>query len=146
MKYTPTARYGLAIHTSRPPRSRIRAAAYLAAWCALVAAAVYMLMACAGVAHAQDRNYDPRLAAQRQEALAVYVRSAWCMQDASRAAFRQGFRRDADAQAFAVKMCGSALRVFLTTTPPQWTHADVDALLLGMAIKAVAQERRQGLM
>lgn len=139
MKYHQTARYGLSVHTTRR-HPLLRALA----WAAVLAFAVYALLAFFGVAHAEERPYDPRRAAQRQEAFAVYVRASWCMQDASRAALSQGMRRQSDVEAFAAKMCGGQLRAFLMATPPKWAAADADALIKGMAVRAAAKERGEG--
>lgn len=139
MKHFTTARYGLSIHTARP--SRLRRAAFFLAWCALVAAAVFLLLAAVGPAPASandGRPYSPQREAERQELFRVYVRSSWCMADAARAALRVGYKREDDVREFAAKACGSQMKAFLTNTPPRWTAADADRLVRGMAAKAVA--------
>lgn len=138
MKHFTTARYGLSIHTTRP--SRLRRLGFAAAWVAVLAAAVLLLLA--GAARAAEPGYDPRAAMERDALVSAYVRASWCMQDAAKAILRQGGQRRLAVE-FADRTCGSGMRAFLGGAAG-WSRRDSDILLRAMAERAVARELGEG--
>lgn len=103
---------------------------------AVLAALVYLLLASAGVAHAQapDVRYDPRLAAQREAVLSTIYKQRRCMFEGTVAVIRQGVTERNAVTLFTVQICSRPLAQLLTGQG--WTMREVAQISLAMADKA----------
>jgi len=81
-------------------------------------------------------GYDPRVAAQRAEAIRSVIVTRTCMFDATTAMLRQGVRKREALELFAASACGSRMRVFLVGTAG-WNNEEAEILIKGLAAKEV---------